>query len=51
MEGKISTPSGILSFGPNLLGVQVYAIIRYVGQYPIFVRKASVSEVEEAFKK
>ena len=50
MEGQIHTPSGILSFGPNLLGVQVYAIIKVNGGYPVYVRKATEAEVKEFVK-
>jgi hypothetical protein len=57
MEGQIKIPAGILSFGKNILGEQVYAIMEPVGVSSVagsflkLVRKATASEVEEAFKK
>ncbi len=47
MEGQQTLPNGeILSFGKNLVGVQVYAIIKEVGgeRYPVFIRRASEEE-------
>lgn len=53
-EGAVQTPQGILSYGPNLLGEQVYCFIRYnsdgVIQTPVFIRKAFPSEVKEFVK-
>jgi hypothetical protein len=50
MEGLIHTPAGILSFGKNILGEQVYAIIKKNAGYPVFIRKAFPSEVKEFVK-